>query len=497
MDRRQLMALVNRPHHPGSGLLPHHLGAPPHRPWKVANLLPLFQEFTFPAKTGKVRARSPARMRIATMDILLVNPPNCGRSIPEERYGIDSLKQIFRGEPLALEALAGNLDGHRVRIVDLKAEPQALTAALAELRPQLVGLTGVTCEAKTVLRLAAQCKESCGATVVVGGIHASNDPEFFNRPEIDFVVLGLGKQSLRELVDALEGAGDPAAVPGVARTRPGMPLRWQPRVYGRTDLAEHRPPRYDLVEHYRPHYTLKSLGLEMGFVVSAFGCPFECNFCCIAGLTAGRYLTHQIESVVRDIQLLPDLPVVRLVDANTFGDPGHALQLCRAIREAGIRKSFLADVRADTVVRHPELLREWKEAGLRSVVIGFEEIDDNRLEGMNKAGSAALNREAIRILHEIGLTIVGDFILSPDYDEAQFDALARYLEENPIDLPIFTVLTPLPGTPLHRQMRERIVIDDLDYYTLTNAVLPTRLPERVFYEHYAGLLRSGHAKAKL
>jgi len=43
------------------------------------------------------------------MRILLVNPPNCGKSIPEERYGIDSLKQIFRGEPLALETLAGNL----------------------------------------------------------------------------------------------------------------------------------------------------------------------------------------------------------------------------------------------------------------------------------------------------------------------------------------------------------------------------------------------------
>ncbi|MBD1400076.1 hypothetical protein [Pelovirga terrestris] len=41
------------------------------------------------------------------MRILLINPPNCGRSIPEERYGITSIKKIFRSEPLALEALAG------------------------------------------------------------------------------------------------------------------------------------------------------------------------------------------------------------------------------------------------------------------------------------------------------------------------------------------------------------------------------------------------------
>ena len=44
------------------------------------------------------------------MKILLVNPPNCGRSIPEEEYGIDTIKMIFRGEPLALEVIAGNLD---------------------------------------------------------------------------------------------------------------------------------------------------------------------------------------------------------------------------------------------------------------------------------------------------------------------------------------------------------------------------------------------------
>ena len=31
------------------------------------------------------------------MNILLINPPNCGRSIPEEQYGIDSIRQIFRG----------------------------------------------------------------------------------------------------------------------------------------------------------------------------------------------------------------------------------------------------------------------------------------------------------------------------------------------------------------------------------------------------------------
>lgn len=147
------------------------------------------------------------------MRILLVNPPNCGRSIPEERYGITSLRQIFRGEPLALEVLAGNLDGHDVEILDLKADPEGLPGTLGRFRPDVVGLTAVTCEANTTLRLAAEIKESCGAVIVVGGIHASCDPACFNHPHVDYMVMGLGKASFAELVRALEAGQDTSAVP--------------------------------------------------------------------------------------------------------------------------------------------------------------------------------------------------------------------------------------------------------------------------------------------
>lgn len=431
------------------------------------------------------------------MKILLVNPPNSGKSIPEERYGIDSLKQIFRGEPLALEVLAGNLPDFEVRIVDLKAAPESLPQVLADFQPDVAGITGVTCEANAVLNLAAEIKESCGATIVVGGIHASNDPEFFNRPQIDYVVIGLGKASFRELVLALRAEQREIRIPGLAATSPGQPLRYTPRQFSGPDLGDDVPPAYDLVKQYRSSYYLPSLQLDMGFVVTAFGCPFNCSFCCIKGLTDGRYLTHSTEAVIRDIKLLGEIPVIRLLDANTFGDPEHARRLCTAIRAAGIEKQFLADVRSDTVVKHPDLMRQWKEAGLRAVIVGFEEISDEGLKKMNKANLAAINTEAISILHDIGITIIGDFIVSPDYDEADFARLGNYIQTNSVDLPMITVMTPLPGTKLHQEMRARITIDDLDYYTLTNAVVPTRLAEKIFYQNYASLLREGHSGAKL
>ncbi len=431
------------------------------------------------------------------MNILLINPPNCGRSIPEERYGIDSIKQIFRGEPFPLEVLAGNLRGHEVMILDLKAEPSSLEATVKEFAPDLVGITGVTCEANTVLKIASFIKERSGALVVVGGVHASNDPQFFNCKDVDYVVIGLGKASFRELVDAIDKGDSGANIPGIARTSSISPLSFTRRRYTKEDLVEERAPAYDLVARYRKTYRLKSLDIEMGFVSTALGCPFNCAFCCISALTGGSYLTHSIESVIRDIKLLGDIPVIRLIDANTFGNPSHAERLCQAIIESGVRKNFLADVRSDTVVKYPRLMEEWKKAGLRSVIIGFEEVTDEGLERMNKANKVATNSEAIKILHGLGITIVGDFIVSPDYDEAQFDQLGEYIVKNGIDLPMLTILTPLPGTRLYQEMKDRIVVHDLDYYTLTNAVVPTRLKEEDFYQRFSDLLRMCHEQARL
>ena len=433
------------------------------------------------------------------MNILLINPPNCGRSIPEERYGITSIKQIFRGEPLGLEELAGNLLEHTVHLLDLKADPGGLQAALTEYTPDVVGITGVTCEANTVVQIAATVRASSDAIIVVGGIHASNDPNFFNRKEVDYIVCGLGKKSFSELIAMLDkGMEHQNPLPqGIYPVTPDTPVVQRQRPATQADLVESRPPAFNLVERYRDHYLLEKLGIRMGFVASAFGCPHRCSFCSIAGQTGGNYLLKSAQAVVRDLALLHDIPVIRLVDANTFGSVKRATALAQAIIDAELNKQFLADIRSDTVVRHPEMLALWKKAGLRAVIIGFEAIDDSSLLSMHKANQATMNTEAIAILHALGITIVGDFIIDPEYDEKNFDQLGDYLLKHPIDLPMITVMTPLPGTPLYGSLRSKIINHNLDYYTLTNAVTPTRLDEHRFYSAYAELIAQSHRHAQI
>jgi hopanoid C-3 methylase len=429
------------------------------------------------------------------MKIMLVNPPNAGRSIPEEEYGITSIRQIFRGEPFSLEVLAAPLTDHDLIIVDLKCEDETyLWQQYDRFQPDIVGFTSVTCEANAVIRLAGEVKKRGKALVVVGGIHATLDPCRFNCTGIDYVVIGLGKKSFSELVSGLSRGQGGEAVPGIARTLPGQPLTFPPRRYGQDDLMENDAPRYDLVERWRDRYTIERLGLRMGSVVTAYGCTHRCSFCAIPETTGGQYLTHQTGSVLRDIRCLGDIPFIRLLDANTFGNPRASEELCDAIAASDIRKRFFGDVRVDTIVRHPALLKRWKEAGLYAVVVGFEDVQPERLRAYEKRYDEGAIRRAVEILHELGLLIVGDFIIAPDYAEEDFRGVEEFIVQNRIQIPVLSVLTPVPGTPLYESMKGRITVHDLDYYTFTNAVVPTTMPEKTFYGAYSELVRRLHGK---
>lgn len=429
------------------------------------------------------------------MKILLVNPPNSGRSIPEEKYGVTSIKQIFKGEPFGLEVIAGGLTGHDLVILDMKCEQEdALWLIVADFRPDVIGFTAVTCEANSVLRYARKIKEENHSVMVVGGNHATCDPSYYNRKEIDYIVIGIGKKSFSELINHLQNGDSGTAIPGVAKTSPGSSLSYIPRDYSLYDLMNHCPPRYDLVNRYRDQYILERLGMKMGFVITAYGCTHVCSFCTIPETTGGKYLVHSPDSVVRDISLLGDIPFIRMVDANTFGNPALSSDLCRKIKDSGIQKLFIADVRADTLVRHYDLLKGWKDAGLHGVVVGFEDIQDRRIEDYNKKYKAHVIPRSIELLHELDMLIVGDFIVAPDYTEDDFAHLEQFIVANGIQIPVLSVLTPIPGTPLHKIMKDQIVIHDLDFYTFTNAVVPTAIPEKEFYETFSELVKRLHER---
>lgn len=208
------------------------------------------------------------------MRVLLVQPPQ-GTS-----FGIS---KIVTTEPLGLESIASPmlLNGHEVRIIDLKVEnPLKLDEELKRFFPDAVGIScSFTTDVYPSLGIADHVKSYNKSTFVfVGGHHASLLPSDLLTPSVDAVVIGEGEETGVELVDQLERGEDPSRVKGV--------MTHQNRAYGFTprglvrDINEFLPPARHLTRHLRRKYHM-GFDAPMATMETSRGCPFDCNFCSV------------------------------------------------------------------------------------------------------------------------------------------------------------------------------------------------------------------------
>jgi hypothetical protein len=72
--------------------------------------------------------------------------------------------------------------------------------------------------------------------------------------------------------------------------------------------------------------------------------------------------------------------------------------------------------------------------------------------------------------------------------------LEDFIVASKIEIPVISILTPIPGTKLYEAKKDQIIIDDLDYYTFTNAVTRTKMPEDLFYSTFAAIMNRLHEK---
>ena len=102
---------------------------------------------------------------------------------------------------LAIVSLAGNLPGHQVQVLDLVLfKPHIrnpLQEALASLRPQVVGLSAMTFQFDTLLRVARFIRSFDPAIkIAAGGYHASlmatELTEAVEELPLDFLIRGEG-----------------------------------------------------------------------------------------------------------------------------------------------------------------------------------------------------------------------------------------------------------------------------------------------------------------
>ncbi|HWB68943.1 MAG TPA: radical SAM protein [Solirubrobacterales bacterium] len=414
------------------------------------------------------------------MRILLLNPSPGALTI--------GLKRLAKMEPLALETLAAALPDHEVRIVDLELEPD-LAGVLRSFRPELVGASAQivqTYGARRALRLAKQHDPS--TLTLVGGHHASLWPQDFDAPFVDAVVLGEGVAPLREIVSraregaifaAKAGATGLEEVAGLALPGGGTLQRTRPRPIPAT--LDHQPiPDRGLTRRYRHRYFYLTES-PVALVQTSMGCPYSCSFCSCQAFSSRRFVPRSPEAVVEELERI-DSEFVMLADDHSFTNVERMRRLHDLIAARGIRKRYFAYSRVDTVVANPELFADWAKIGLEMVMTGLEALDDTTLGQLNKRIDAETSEQALAILERAGIGVSAGFVLLPDAREEDFRRIDDYVEAHPnVILAEFTPLTPMPGTGLYEEYRERLLTTNREAFDLAHFVVPTSLPQRQLY----------------
>lgn len=416
------------------------------------------------------------------MKVLLVQPPQFGRP---------GFTKVALVEPLGLEMVAGSLiDDHDVRLHDMRVDSD-FEGIISSFRPDAMGIScSFTIDVYRAQKIAETAKANGVPFVFVGGLHASLNPSDFNTPDIDCVVVGEGETTTPELIAALEKGSDLRNVPGLfinnGDTQTETLMRLQLKNLddlpfpARQLRAQGRKNRY-FFNFWKPLATLET----------ARGCPFRCNFCSVWTFFQGRCRTKSAPRVVEELSQINEKYVL-ITDDNFLLDVKRSKEIASLLQENGISKRYSFQARSDTIVKHPEVISQWREVGLSHIFIGFESLDEEELEAVNKKSSVETNEKALEIVQAQGLTVTGAFIINPDYDKQDFERLRGYIKSRGIGVPQFTVLTPLPGTELFREIESKILTKNYEMYDFLHSVLPTRLDSAEFYKEFASLYHTAY-----
>lgn len=309
----------------------------------------------------------------------------------------------------------------------------------------LIALSAKTSCVTHVYEVAEEFRKR-GKPVVLGGIHASLRPEEALE-KVDYVVINEAEKTWPKFVEAFKKGEAP-----------------------KTLKAEDFPPMEEIPV---PAWDRLNGGdFLFHQIQTTRGCPFMCRFCSVPDISGQTFRFKPVENVIKEIRNLPasgflkdKMKALYFVDDNFISRVAYTKELLRALVPL-FKKGELGEWSAETtlnVCRDEELLDLFAESGCATLIIGIESISEETLLTMDKKVNFCLSyQDALNRIHERGMSVVGNFIVGFDTDTIKtFKEILDFVDSNNILYPFFSILTPMPGTALHDEYKEK---DRLDHY---------------------------------
>jgi radical SAM superfamily enzyme YgiQ (UPF0313 family) len=438
----------------------------------------------FPDAGSAVHTLTSSTRPAGSVEVLLVNPPAPDGGIwirSQHRVGRRSRENMIWPQVSLAQMAAILSPEYQVEIIDAIATRMdwpEFERLLEQKRPKYY-LTQVTAPTLRNDMHGVFLAKALGARTIAFGTHVTPLTLETMRPfpALDFILRGEPEMTLRELVDTFEGRtpSDPRIAKMLAETSlkdaleqtADSPmasiagLAWRDR--GEIVLNPDRPfiPSLDDLPvplHHMLPLDKQRMPMIKGpftFIVTSRGCPAGCKFCIkhVSYQTSVRIRSPQL--ILEELKVLSDLGIHNVhMYADLFTvNRQQVVDLCNLIIEAGLQVKWTCNSRVDYV--DEEMLKLMGKAGCWYISWGIESANELILKRIRKGYHKEQAFKALKWSKAAGINNWGYFIIGlPGETEASIQETITYAKDLPLDIALFHIAAPYPGTPFFYEVVE-------------------------------------------
>lgn len=304
---------------------------------------------------------------------------------------------------------------------------EAFARELRSNHYDVVGISSIIVNVGKVREMCRMVRELSPQSAIVVGGHVTAIPGIEGMIDADHIVRGEGIRWMREFLG--ENPEEPIQHPEIVS---GL----QTRILG-VRLPERE-------------------GGTAATIIPSVGCPIGCNFCTTSSFFGGKgkfvnffETGDELFDVMERMETSLKVKTFFMMDENFLLHRERAMQLLRRMKEAG--KSWGMAVFASANAIRKYTIRELVELGVSWIWMGLESPRSHyaKLQGADTRNlTRELRAHGIRVQ---GSTIIGLEHHTNDNIAGEID----YAVEHGTDFHQFMLYTPVPGTPLYREMSEQ------------------------------------------
>ncbi|MFH8120417.1 MAG: radical SAM protein [Candidatus Aenigmatarchaeota archaeon] len=377
---------------------------------------------------------------------LTPNPNSFGSRIPSgiwEPYALECLgSYIKKLYPfLNVEILQGDLTYIKTHLLkDFKLEKYETT---------LLGISLYTYMFNETLNFLEDVKNRRKIITIVGGYHASGDPEEISKyPQVDFVAKGEGEAPLSTLIEEIINGHLPSEkiLPqqNISMSNFPYPLRIKKYLM--------RARMYPLA------YPPPDKQISPAMITYGRGCQFKCPFCASSLIWPSSRISYRpVDHVIKEIKYLQQRFQTNLLywtDLALNNEKEKAIELTSAIIESGLKINSFAYVNQELDEELCDLL---KKAGFTRLGFGVETLNPENLTQIKNFQNLEKVKEALEIANEKGIITRAYLMIGfPDSEPKEIIETVYAALEFPIDQLRLGFLTPFIGTPFYEKYKDSI-----------------------------------------